>query len=688
MSERTVVHLLRHGEVHNPEKSSTAGCPATGSPTLGRADGRAGRASAFAGRDVARSSSSPLERARQTAAPIAEALGLDVHDRRAADRGRERLRGPAGRRRRRRRCGPPALVVPAQPVPARPGGSPTAESRCACTPPSRWRARPRAGTRPCSSATSCPIWIARLSAEHRRLWHDPRRRQCSLASRHVVHLRGRPAGVHRATPSPPADLLPRGQPGARRMSRAPRRRPHVSACVAGLRSPACRAALRPARRVLDRLRRAAADAARTTSAGRRRRVDGRRAADQRADARRAAAARRSTGEQVDLGRATRPRRRAQRLGLVVRALPQEAPGAAGGLARTRAAGRPVPRASTSARTATRQARRPSSAPYRHHLPAACSTRAASGLLALRGAVPPNAIPSTVVARPRRAGSRPAISGATTKARPSSTSSTTSLAGRTTTVVTVPSRSHGVGQTVLDGSLLLARADRAGRRPGVVPLARACCRSCPATSATSPAFRRRPRAAAPRPDCSPGAALVRRRVHRRLRGARLRRRRPRLRRCRSTAGGSPACSACVDHRPRAGVPRRRCRCSAASGGSTSARAPGWPAPRCSAPPSGSAGRLHRPDARRASRRSRASAATPAAARCSRPPTASASACRSCSSRSPTGARSAPFAAVRRHRVLVTRHRRRAARRRSASCSPPAPGSRSWRTCRARSPASSR
>jgi len=27
-----------------------------------------------------------------------------------------------------------------------------------------------------------PIWIARLAAEQRRLWHDPRSRQCSLAS--------------------------------------------------------------------------------------------------------------------------------------------------------------------------------------------------------------------------------------------------------------------------------------------------------------------------------------------------------------------------------------------------------------------------------------------------------------------------------------------------------------------------
>jgi broad specificity phosphatase PhoE len=27
-----------------------------------------------------------------------------------------------------------------------------------------------------------PIWIARLRAENRRLWHDPRSRQCGLAS--------------------------------------------------------------------------------------------------------------------------------------------------------------------------------------------------------------------------------------------------------------------------------------------------------------------------------------------------------------------------------------------------------------------------------------------------------------------------------------------------------------------------
>jgi hypothetical protein len=27
-----------------------------------------------------------------------------------------------------------------------------------------------------------PIWIARLAAEHRRLWHRPDRRECALGS--------------------------------------------------------------------------------------------------------------------------------------------------------------------------------------------------------------------------------------------------------------------------------------------------------------------------------------------------------------------------------------------------------------------------------------------------------------------------------------------------------------------------
>ena len=33
-----------------------------------------------------------------------------------------------------------------------------------------------------------PIWVTRLAAEKRHLWHDPRRRQCSLASITSLHF--------------------------------------------------------------------------------------------------------------------------------------------------------------------------------------------------------------------------------------------------------------------------------------------------------------------------------------------------------------------------------------------------------------------------------------------------------------------------------------------------------------------
>jgi broad specificity phosphatase PhoE len=52
-----------------------------------------------------------------------------------------------------------------------------------------------------------PVWIARLAAQGRRLWHDPRKRQCSLASVTSLHYDGDAlVGVSYAEPA--ADLLP------------------------------------------------------------------------------------------------------------------------------------------------------------------------------------------------------------------------------------------------------------------------------------------------------------------------------------------------------------------------------------------------------------------------------------------------------------------------------------------------
>ena len=72
---RTVVHLLRHGEVHNPEGVLYGRLPGYNLSDLGRE--MADRAAeALARRDVAIVWSSPMERALQTAEPVAAMMTL------------------------------------------------------------------------------------------------------------------------------------------------------------------------------------------------------------------------------------------------------------------------------------------------------------------------------------------------------------------------------------------------------------------------------------------------------------------------------------------------------------------------------------------------------------------------------------------------------------------------------------
>ncbi|HZB51818.1 MAG TPA: histidine phosphatase family protein, partial [Mycobacteriales bacterium] len=74
----TIVHMLRHGEVHNPDHIMYGRLPGWHLSGLGR--GMAERvAKKISDRDIVHLVSSPLERARETAAPLAEALGLSVH---------------------------------------------------------------------------------------------------------------------------------------------------------------------------------------------------------------------------------------------------------------------------------------------------------------------------------------------------------------------------------------------------------------------------------------------------------------------------------------------------------------------------------------------------------------------------------------------------------------------------------
>ncbi|MGW1835691.1 histidine phosphatase family protein [Streptomyces sp. BBFR2] len=176
----TVVHLMRHGEVHNPEGVLYGRRPGYHLSDLGRK--MADRvAEHLADRDITHVVASPLERAQESAAPISAALGLTT----ATD---ERLIEAAnvfegktfG-------VGDGALKKPGNwkylTNPFRPSwGEPYIEQvvrMMAALGAARDAAR---GHEAVAVSHQLPIWIVRSFAERRRLWHDPRRRQCTLAS--------------------------------------------------------------------------------------------------------------------------------------------------------------------------------------------------------------------------------------------------------------------------------------------------------------------------------------------------------------------------------------------------------------------------------------------------------------------------------------------------------------------------
>jgi broad specificity phosphatase PhoE len=210
-TSHTTVHLVRHGEVFNPEGVLYGRLPGYHLSELGQA--MAKRAGEYlAGRDVALLTCSPLERTRETAAGVAGCLDLEVDtDERLIEAGNsfeglpfDPTRGVL------RRPGSWALLR----NPMRPSwGEPYVEivaRMLAVVGEARQAARGREAV---LISHQLPIWVTRLAVEQRRLWHDPRKRQCSLAS--VTTLTYVGAEVTAVAYAEPAgDLLPGAQDGA------------------------------------------------------------------------------------------------------------------------------------------------------------------------------------------------------------------------------------------------------------------------------------------------------------------------------------------------------------------------------------------------------------------------------------------------------------------------------------------
>jgi broad specificity phosphatase PhoE len=205
VSERTVVHLLRHGEVSNPQKVLYGRLPGYRLSGLGH-QMAVMVAGAMAGRDVARVVASPLERARETATPIAAAHRLDVVvDERLIEAGShfEGMTFGVGDGSLRHPAHWPKLVNPFRPSWGEPYRQ-IADRMLAAVEDARDRAR---GHEAVLVSHQSPVWILRLLLERRRLWHDPRRRQCSLASLTSLNYDGdRLTGIEYTEPA--VTLLP------------------------------------------------------------------------------------------------------------------------------------------------------------------------------------------------------------------------------------------------------------------------------------------------------------------------------------------------------------------------------------------------------------------------------------------------------------------------------------------------
>lgn len=180
MADTTRVHLLRHGEVYNPEKVLYGRLPGYRLSELGKQMAVLA-ADAVAKLDVARLISSPLERARETAQPIAQRLGLEIE---TDDRLLESTNVFEGQR---VGVGDGVLRQPRAWRylwnPFKPSwGEPYAQVADRVTAVVFDAVAAHPGRDTVLVSHQMPIWVSRLRMEGRALWHDPRRRQCALAS--------------------------------------------------------------------------------------------------------------------------------------------------------------------------------------------------------------------------------------------------------------------------------------------------------------------------------------------------------------------------------------------------------------------------------------------------------------------------------------------------------------------------
>lgn len=177
---RTTVHVMRHGEVHNPQGILYGRLDGYHLSERGKAQARK-VADAVAGRDIVVVVASPLQRAQETATPIAERLGLpietdddlieslNVFEGQRVSPGDGALRDPRNWK---------YLWNPLRPSWGEPYVQIAARMRAAVE-----RARVKAeGHEALCVSHQLPVETLRRALTGKRFAHDPRKRKCGLAS--------------------------------------------------------------------------------------------------------------------------------------------------------------------------------------------------------------------------------------------------------------------------------------------------------------------------------------------------------------------------------------------------------------------------------------------------------------------------------------------------------------------------
>ena len=225
---RTTIHLMRHGEVHNPEGVLYGRMPGYHLSELGhQMASQVADVLSSSGHDLAAVITSPLERAVETGAPTATAFGLEAQtDVRLIEADNHFEGVPVNANR----------WVLAHPTywryyinPWRPSwGEPYTELVARMSAVVREARSRYEGREVLLVSHQLPVWATRLWLEGLPLAHDPRRRECSLASLPSLTVDGAPL-PGRAYGEPAGPLRPRAADRVPGTSAASEKRPEEAA---------------------------------------------------------------------------------------------------------------------------------------------------------------------------------------------------------------------------------------------------------------------------------------------------------------------------------------------------------------------------------------------------------------------------------------------------------------------------